>query len=349
MEGFLRVQTGGSPRDMGHDIGAASRDIIRELVATDRAFYRRLTGRSLEALRRIFFRDQLPLIARRYPDYAAELAGIAEGARLPFEKIALFSAEEDLIDACGGWEKCTSAAVRTPTGVYLLHNEDYIGRYHGRLIVIEAEPERQPAFVSLAYPGTLAGSACGLNSRQIAFEGNSLRFPVRRCGLPKNFLLRDLLAARSLADAVAKFSVGPRILASSATLVAGRSRRIVCVEAVPDRVAVIRPDRRDVWAHTNHVRSLEIDTRDERATLSSRLRLAEIEAALSDRASRGLSGFREVLSAPDRRYLYFGRSAAEPTTLASVIMDPARLEMQIAKRDGKRRKFISYSVPRAHS
>lgn len=346
MKGFTRVVTGGSPRQIGRDVGRATASMLRELAKANPSFYRRQTRRSFVFLKNFARKNFLPHCRRVFPGYLEEIAGMAEGAGIAFDDLFIFSAEEELLDLWGGWDKCSSAAVRTRRGLFLLHNEDYIGRYHRRLVIIEAAPKGKPSFLSLGYPGTLAGSACGLNGAGIAFGGNSLRFPPGRTGIPKNFVLRELLAAGCLKEVERIMAVGPRLVGSNVTVISAREKAGAYVEAAAGVTARVDLGAAGILTHTNHILSPDIDTRPERPTRKSFLRLAGLEYLLSRQRGRfTLSGLKRTLSSPRGGLCYFSARPEEPTTLASIVMDPARGRMFVASRCGDDPGYREYRLP----
>jgi len=343
MPGFIKVVTGGTPREIGFDIGRATADILRDLLAGNPDFFRRNTGRGFAFLKRRAWTGFWPYVRRLYPDYVEELRGTAEGAGVDFEDLFVVSAEEELLDRWGGWDKCSSAAVCTGGGLLLLHNEDYIGRYENRLVLIDAAPVRRPAFLSLAYPGTLAGSSCGINRAGIAMSGNSLRFRPRERGIPKNFVLRDLLAARTMAAAHRMMRTQPRLAGNNVMIVSAGEGRAAYIEATRRQTALVPLTDAGHLAHTNHILSPDVRKRGESPTKSSFRRLAGMNGLLA--ARRGpptLDFLKSVLSSAEHGLCYHGCGDDTPTTLASIIMDPRRGRMYLANRGDAVRRFREY-------
>jgi len=345
MPGFIRVITGGSPREIGVDIGRATVDIVRELAAANPAFFERQTGRKFGFLRRRVWRDYFPFVRRIFPGYVDELRGLAEGAGIPFEDLFVISAEEEILDTWGGWDKCSSAAVCAPDGLYLLHNEDYIGRYEHRLVLIDAAPQGRPAFLSLSYPGTLAGSSCGLNSAGLAMSGNSLRLRPRRRGLPKNFVLRSLLGAGTLAAAHRLMKVEPRLVGNNAMIVSAAEDRAAYIEAASRQAVLVPLDDAGHLAHTNHILAPRLSRAGESPTASSLRRLAGLDSILAARRGRPTLAFmKRVLSSAEHGLCYHGCGEETPTTLASIIMDPARRRMFVAARGPSGGRYREYRL-----
>ena len=83
------VRVSGTHREMGRQVGEARRENVRRSV--DNA--RRLLADAYEELEltwegaQIQARKYLPFAQERYPQYVDEMAGIAEGANVPFEEI----------------------------------------------------------------------------------------------------------------------------------------------------------------------------------------------------------------------------------------------------------------------
>jgi isopenicillin-N N-acyltransferase-like protein len=334
MAGFVFVETGGSPREIGFDIGRASAEHVRHLVRTNPEFYGKETGRSYQFLVRHFMRHFLPYARRYSPDYVEEIAGIAEGSGLPFEDVAVFSAEEEILDTWGGWDKCTSAAVRDRDRLVLMHNEDYVCRYHGRMVVIKAEPRRGPAFLSMAYPGTLAGSACSLNSFGVAVSNNSLRFRPRRRGLPKNFVLRRLVEANGVAwaRAAVKRAV-PRAVSGSVNIVSAREGRAMFVESAPKCVVTMHLESAPFFVHANHVISPGIERRGEDPRPNSLVRQEAMERLLRRRNGRfGIAALKRILGSVTAGIRRCGIRESDPTTLASIVIDPSHRVMHACDR-----------------
>ncbi len=345
MREFIKVVTGGQPREMGIDIGRATADIIRDLVAANPSFYQKQTGRSMAFIRRFAMRNYLPPARRFYPDYVSEIEGIAEGAGQRFEDVMVFSAEEEMLDIWTRWDRCSSASVRTRRGIYLLHNEDYVPRYRNRLVLIEGRPDGAPGFLSLSYPGTLAGSACGINTAGLAMSGNSLTFRPRRRGITKNFSLRDILAARTLNEAEQRFAVPDRAIGNSLNVVSAGEDGSFYIEATVLETARVDLAESDLLTHTNHVISPSIDRHGERASWNSRLRLAGLEFLLNRRRDRStLQDLKEALSSKSHFLLRRGRQADDPETLASTVMDPRRGIMYVANRASSDGKYVEYEL-----
>src|SRR5215204_2530583 len=134
------VETGGSARDIGHDVGIAVSDQLRAAVAATRDGYTSSQWSRIEAA----LPPILDAIESHAPECGAELCGMAAGASIRYEDLVIGNASEELeqfagisadtdrIGAAPGTHKdksgCTVAGI-TPAGtrdnhVLLGHNED---------------------------------------------------------------------------------------------------------------------------------------------------------------------------------------------------------------------------------
>src|SRR5512142_1469069 len=344
MKGFVKVETGGTHREMGVDFGRAAREVLRDLAGESRAHFRQWTGHDIAAAKRHAARHFLPSVRRRYPQYLEEVRGIAEGAGIPFDDVFYLTADEELVSLWEKPEKCSTAVVRTKDGLLLGHNEDYPPRYMDRLVIVDARPDDGPAFLALTYPYILAGPSCGMNDRGLAFGVDSLSFHARGRGVPTNYVLRDLYSARRIGDVRRIMDEPGRVMGNAATAASAAEGRALTVEATPREIDVLPMGERGMLAHTNHVRSETLDREGEKASWSSRKRLAALEHLLAARETHTRAGLAKALSSKDYGLLRFGRRANESCTVGTGILDPKRRIMYVAKRGPRGHAFRAYKM-----
>lgn len=344
MAAFVKVETGGTHREMGVDFGRAAREVLRDLAAESRAHFRQWTGHDIGAAKRHATRHFLPAVRRRYPKYLEEVRGIAEGAGVAFEDVFYLTADEELVSLWEKPEKCSTVVVRTKDGLLLGHNEDYPPRYMDRLVIVDARPDDGPAFLALTYPYILAGPSCGMNDRGLAFGVDSLGFHARGRGLPTNYVLRDLYSVRRIGDVRRIMDASGRVMGNAATVASASEGRAVSVEASPRAVDGLEMGKRGMLAHTNHVRSETLDRDGEKASWSSRKRLAALEHLLAATETHTRAGLAKALSSKDYGLLRFGRRANESCTVGTGILDPKRHIMYVAKRGPRGHGFRGYEM-----
>jgi len=124
------VRVSGTFREMGRQIGEACRKQVQHGVENSRKLvadaYQQLEltweGAQIQA------RKYIPFAQERYPQYVDELAGVAEGANVALDDLAVVNGMEAVTMDALHLTRCTSMSVnddRTADGhVLMAHNED---------------------------------------------------------------------------------------------------------------------------------------------------------------------------------------------------------------------------------
>ncbi|MCL7452291.1 MAG: C45 family peptidase [Anaerolineae bacterium] len=203
------------------------------------------------------YRELLGLNRARYPEYLAELEGIAQGADHPFEELFLANLRGEYRgylpkEGCG----CFDCAVVTEDAALLGHNEDGLSAFRDNLYVIHAQVEDKPAFTALSYPGFLCGNAFGFNAAGICFSCDSVHPQQIVVGIGRHLLARSLLEATSLEDAIRRVTVPGRASGFSYSIGSISERRIVHVEVAPQTHHVREVE--GCYLHANHYRELDV-------------------------------------------------------------------------------------------
>jgi hypothetical protein len=232
--------------------------------------------------------------------------------------------------------------------MFMMHNEDYPPRYHGRLVIVEAEPDDAPAFLALTYPYIIAGPSCGLNAAGLAFAVDSLNFNQPKRGMPVNYICRDIYASRTVAEAERAIAV-PKPLSCFALTVASDDgvRAATTFEVTFKKTVRASMGTTGLLAHTNHVLSSKIDRRGEEPTLGSRVRLAALEhLLLRGTGDASMKKLQAALSSTHHGLLRNTKKPHESATIASVILDVKRRVMYVAKRGPWGHDFRPYGLGR---
>jgi len=155
------ISVSGSHREMGCQIGEAARAQISHSIENARTLLRDAydtlqldwEGALIQS------RKYLPFAEERYPQYVAEMRGMAEGANVPFDDLSVVNAMEAVTMDALHLTKCTSMAInqeRTSNGTVLVaHNEDWIPEDEPDVYIVEAHPEHEPPFLAMTYGGLL--------------------------------------------------------------------------------------------------------------------------------------------------------------------------------------------------
>lgn len=248
------VRVSGTHREMGRQIGETCTEQVRRSVENARS----LLESTYEDLQltwdgaQIQARKYMPFAQERYPQYVEELLGIAEGADVPFDDLAVLNAMEAVTMDALHLTKCTSMAVneeRTADGhVLVAHNEDWLPDDERDVYVVHATPNDEPPFLAMTYGGLLAN--VGFNAAGIAQCCDSVHPTDSRIGIPRLINSRAVLGARTPAEAIRHMLV-PHRAAGYNHLLAHESGELYNVEVSARNFALLYAEHGCV-VHTNH-------------------------------------------------------------------------------------------------
>jgi isopenicillin-N N-acyltransferase-like protein len=197
-------------------------------------------------------RKYLPFVQEHYPQYAEEMLGIAEGAGVAFDDIAVLNAMEAVTSDALHLEKCSSMAVNeTRTAdehVLVAHNEDWLPWDEDDVYLVLAHPQGEPSFLAMTYGGLLPN--IGLNSAGIAQCCDSVYPSDSRIGIPRIVVSRAVLSARSISQAIRHMLV-PQRAAGYNHLLVHESGEMYNVEVSARQFAIL-PAHNGYVLHTNH-------------------------------------------------------------------------------------------------
>lgn len=242
------LQVRGSHREVGQQIGAQMWPALCQLV--ERMRQHAPAGLSYRDLVR---QGQVFLAYSRgvYPQYVEELEGIAEGAGLPLEELFLGMCEE-LWEPTLWRRGCTDFAARgraTVDGSTLLaHTNDMPPHMEDRLVILRVQAGDEPEFLAVCDAGL--GFSAGFNAAGIALTGNEVSARDVRPGVPRLLIVRAILAARQLGEAMDACLLLQRA-SSYNNIIADPWGEVYSVEgSATDYEALYIED--DILAHTNH-------------------------------------------------------------------------------------------------
>lgn len=250
----LMVRVSGSHHEMGRQIGEACRAQVRRSVASAQQLIEGARDQLLldwEGAKNQA-RKYIPFAQERYPQYVDELAGIAEGADLPFDDLAVLNAMEAVTMDALHLTKCTSMAVNetrtSDEAVLVAHNEDWLPEDEPDVYLVHAQPDNEPPFLAMTYGGLLPN--VGFNAAGIAQCCDSVYPTDSRIGVPRVFVSRAVLAATTPAEAIRQALV-PKRAAGYNHLLAHESGEMYNVEVSARRFGLLYAEE-GYLAHTNH-------------------------------------------------------------------------------------------------
>ncbi len=248
------IRVSGSHLEMGQQIGEACREQIRHSVENAR----KLVDDAYDTLQLdwdgalIQARKYMPFADERYPQYVAEIRGIAQGANATFDDLAVVNAMEAVTMDALHLTKCTSLAVnqsRTSNGhVLVAHNEDWLPDDEPDVYLIHATPDDEPPFLAMTYGGLLPN--IGFNAYGISQSCDSVYPTDSRIGVPRVMVSRAVLASRTPAEAIRHMLVAQRAAGYNHMLVHA-SGEMYNVEVSARQFAILYGED-GMMVHTNH-------------------------------------------------------------------------------------------------
>lgn len=291
------------------------------------------------------------------PDLVAEMAGIAEGSGVPFERIFLLNSLLDVgslryLGCATGMMGCTSFALPEEAGSGLpiigqTYDLSYFRQQYGFVARIRTPgAPRQLVF-------TLAGmvGCAGVNEAGIGVVINYLSSRDGRAGKLHAVIVRQALAAGNFADAVTAPVAGARA-GGSHYLVADEHGTVVGVETTATRHALFFADGRP-YGHTNHyladdLKPLEVIRPD--SIGSSIARYAALRRALQ-RPDLDRGALREVTMSHNAfpRSICSHGNPNDPTdlrvrTIAGLLISPRERTLEICRGCPCEGEFRSFSL-----
>jgi isopenicillin-N N-acyltransferase-like protein len=244
----------GSNREIGRGIGEACRGQVRHSIENAR----KLLDDTYEQLQltwegaQIQSHKYMPFAEERYPQYVDELRGIAEGANVPYDDVAVVNAMEAVTTDALHLTKCTSMAVNqgrtADRHVLVAHNEDWVPEDEADVYMVHARPDHEVPFLAMNYGGLLPN--IGINAAGIAQCCDTVYPTDIRIGIPRVVISRAVLGARNLSQAI-RHMVAPQRAAGYNHLLAHESGELYNVEVSARHFALINAEE-GYLVHTNH-------------------------------------------------------------------------------------------------
>jgi isopenicillin-N N-acyltransferase like protein len=227
------LQVAGSHREVGEQIGRAT-------AATVHRFAGARYDAALVRLYRAVTAEHLPWVVE-------ELEGVAAGADA--DPAAVFAASiEELSAAPVGCSDLVALGEATADGhVLVAHNNDLDAEDEADVVAIEWRVPGEPTAFTL---GNGPWISVGWNDAGLSVTGNELTPNDERVGIPRLLQMRDVLARRTLAEAVDAV-LHPARASSYNWVLAHASGEAVDVEGSATAAAE-SPPRDGVLVHANH-------------------------------------------------------------------------------------------------
>jgi isopenicillin-N N-acyltransferase-like protein len=335
------VRAAGSHREIGRQVGETCRRQVQHSVENARS----LLADAYEQLEltwagaQIQTRKYIPFAQERYPQYVDELMGVAEGANVQFDDVAVVNVMEAVTTDALHLTRCTSMAVndeRTADGhVLLAHNEDWVPEDEEDVFIIHATPKHEPPFLAMTYGGLLPN--IGFNAYGVAQMCDSVYPNDSRIGTPRVVVSRAVLASKSPGEAIRNMLSAQRAAGYNHVLV-HESGELYSVEVSARRFAVLYGSEGYI-VHTNNylTETMQQVEREPEDLISSRVRYFRALRLIRQEPAHTI----KTLQAIQRDHVNFSNSicnhsidASDPLdrekTVNAMVIDLTAREMHIA-------------------
>ena len=351
---FPMIEVAGSHREMGRQIGEATRESLRELVevVTDRINVGRAGLRPISNEQALEVARTSTAYAAEYaPELMAEVEGVAEGAGLTVDQVMLVNVRNQVPAAIDG--ACTGVVVEperaeSETGM-AGQNWDNDPAMDPFSIVLIRRPTGAPAHMNFTQPGIVG--YMGLNDVGLGVVMNTLPAPARGLGVPWYFLVRRMYMHSSLKDVTGEVRRARRAISANVALLT--SDGAADLEVTVDDVHVLRANGNGVLVHTNHCVHPELAHVNEQFPdlIQSTPRMLRAESLLENQAGGvGLEHVKSLLS----DHLDYPTSICRHendhpgdghwTSVVSMIVEPSKGRMHLTRGNPCSNPYEVYSL-----
>ena len=256
----------GNAIERGQQYGSQCKDLIGQAVAIYRQIFKDESDlnweQSLEKAK-----EFTPFIREYDAEIMEEIEGMAEGSGRPVEEILALNVRSELrflLTAEGkkGKRSCTSLAV-TPDATASKHmlvaqNWDWHVKTQDLCVILEIKQKGRPNIVQVVEAGIIA--KIGFNSAGIGLCTNALISEKWRVGVPFHAILRRILNAETMAEAIGAVT-SPHRASSGNYLIGHVEGEAIDIEAAPDHLNYIFPDC-GIITHSNHFKVANTNIKD---------------------------------------------------------------------------------------
>jgi hypothetical protein len=268
--GIYFLELHGAPFEIGRLHGMALRHQIFDQIATMKAQLDGVFG-AQNAARIISWVVNETTFVRDYkrylPEVYDEMAGLAEGAEVPFSDILLINMFEEVWEAAplqlglpmfgGVNHTCTSCNITGNPGRPILNgqNMDYTPNLDGSQLVMQRTFAAGGKELIYGFVGQVTGP--GMNNRGVSCTINTLPQGRKRedNGLGSAFIVRAILETGSVDEALVRLRELPRF-SGGIHSIADNGKTII-VEATPSEVAQVEPVDARFNVHANHALAIQ--------------------------------------------------------------------------------------------
>jgi len=334
------IHVKGTHYDVGYQLGTQLKDNLMRRVEQ---LKKRKDWGNIKAESDLF----LQYSQRYVPEYVTEIQGAADGAELELEELFPTICEE-----IGSWgyeytmgcsDLIASNDVTEDGSVLVAHNNDTSVATQDYVTIIHYAVSGEPEIIAVGYGGL--GISVGYNSAGISLTGNQVDSNDMRTGVPRMLLVRKILAATRIGEAIDAAILKYRA-SNYNQVIADDHGEIYSIEgSATDYEALYATD--GYLVHTNHyvsprMRRFELDSNLISGSLvryNRGMRLLK-----SNRGKISVEKLKEFLSDHVNHPYAICRHAKKIKTTFSIIINLNTLTMWLAKGNPCEVKYNEYKL-----
>jgi isopenicillin-N N-acyltransferase-like protein len=258
------IHVKGTHYQVGYQIGTHMKSQLRELIQQSKENIEKepdLDWNDIRAQSQIF----LEFSMKHMPEYVEEIRGAADAAGI--DLVDLFSDMCEEIFSKNYLKGCSdliaSGDVTVDGSVLVAHNNDTSPSLEKYAVVVHYQVDGEPEILAVGYGGL--GISVGYNSAGISLTGNELSMNDMKMGVPRMLLVRKILSARTIGEAIDAAIFQPRA-SNYNQVITDENGEIYSIEGSgTDYEALYAAE--GYLVHTNHfvsprMRKYELDPRD---------------------------------------------------------------------------------------
>jgi hypothetical protein len=215
---LLEIKASGSYYDIGYTIGQGTKKQIHQIIEQSKTVW------SKKAEVEDLFRKYMTYV-EQYPFIMDELKGMADGAEVEFNHVAMLSIVE-LNKNQSNVDDCSSFIIKNDNKIILAHNED--GEEGSDIFLLRATYPSGTEVLSFSYFGSLVGLSVNLNSHGLLIMCNALHANDQQIGEPKRVFARRLVECHDFDEVLEIIRTSKRAQGQNFTI--GQFGKIMGVE-----------------------------------------------------------------------------------------------------------------------
>jgi hypothetical protein len=325
----------GTYKEIGNFLGSTFKDGIQKSINTRKKEinnYESYLKKSQECL---------DITKKYFPNLIEESESIAEAADVPFIDF-FFANNREVYDTDEEWDRkqaanvdhCTVVAGFDNGNLVIGHNEDWSMEALESMVVLKVTVNGV-SFIGLNYNAGVCGLAASMNNLGLVQCINDI-YQTNKIGVPKNYIARAVLEAKSLDEAEKIIKSIPR--ASGFNHVLAQGNEIRNIEIAGDEVGVQKAIN-EPYVHTNHYLTKRLKSLEKFHTKSSEERYKRASELLRETLTK--EDIISILSDTENKDYPICRSNE---TIGSAVFIPSELKSYFCYGPPNVGEFIEHSL-----